>query len=226
VRFAVRLPQTYTIEINPVTDCDDRRRMSSGRVAGLLAALALWLGCLGAGFSLLEQHAAKAGRSFSPTDEKQFFAAHRQGNRPLLVMAVHPRCPCSRASLGELGDLLARSRGACDALLLQYVPDVRGDDWPADSISPELGGIKTKVVLDRGGRLAAALGAVTSGHVVFFDAEGKVRFAGGLTLSRGHRGRAPAQDAILQVLAGVPPKVTSAPVFGCALEPECTPPKT
>jgi hypothetical protein len=200
--------------------------MSSGRVAGLIAALTLWLGCLAAGFFLLQQHAAKAGPSFSATDADHFFAAHSQRNRPLLVMAVHPRCPCSRASLGELGDLLARSRGACDAMLLQYVPDVRADDWPADSASQELGGVETKRVLDRGGRLAAALGAATSGHVVFFDAAGKVRFAGGLTLSRGHRGRAPAQDAILQVLAGVSPQVSSAPVFGCALAPECSPPKT
>lgn len=159
-----------------------------------------------------------------PHNAEQFFAAHRLPNRPLLVMALHPRCPCSEASLAELGDLLARSRGACDALLLQYHPETDASGWSTAVAPQPLGGVTARVVLDPGGKLAAALGAATSGHVILADAHGTVRFAGGLTVSRGHRGRAPAQNAILEMLQGGNPSLTSAPVYGCTLAPECSAP--
>jgi hypothetical protein len=136
-------------------------------------------------------------------------------------MAVHPLCPCTDASLAELGDLLARSHGACDALVLEYQPLRPNNEWPASAPTRELGGVSVPVRRDPAGKLAVALGAKTSGHVVFADATGAARFHGGLTLSRGHRGRSPAQDAILDFLAGRSPKLASAPVYGCALAPEC-----
>jgi hypothetical protein len=137
---------------------------------------------------------------------------------------IHPHCPCSDASLAELGDLLARSRGGCDALLLQYHPIEDSPDWERDVSPREIGGVPVRLVLDRGGKMAVALGAGTSGHVVFADAQGVLRFAGGLTTARGHRGRAPGQDAILEILAGGKPALTTAPVYGCAIAPECVAP--
>jgi len=122
--------------------------------------------------------------------------------------------------------MLARSRGACDALLLQYHPLQGTPDWPIDTSPRLLGGVGVKVLLDQGGKIAAALGAETSGHIVFVDAQGTVRFHGGLTIARGHRGRSPAQDAMLEIMKGGHPVLVSAPVFGCALESECQPPKT
>ncbi len=132
-------------------------------------------------------------------------------------MAVHPRCPCTDASLAELGDLLARSQGGCDALLLQYHPA----GWPTGPAFQMLGGRRVPGGPDPDGRLAAALGAETSGHCVLVDASGAIRFYGGLTIARGHRGRSPAQDAILEVVAGGKPSLTSAPVYGCELGPVC-----
>jgi hypothetical protein len=88
--------------------------------------LAVWIAGLVAGFVSLQIYAAKAGPAHAPTPAARgFLAAHRTPGRPLLVMAVHPRCPCTDASLAELGDLLARSRGTCDALLLQFQPPGR-----------------------------------------------------------------------------------------------------
>jgi hypothetical protein len=70
---------------------------------------------------------------------------------------------------------------------------------------------------DPDGRVASTLGAETSGHCVLVDAQGTVRFYGGLTIARGHRGLSPAQDAILQMVAGRRPALAFAPVYGCAL---------
>jgi hypothetical protein len=202
----------------------DFGRMSRRRTMGLGAGIVLWLSCIVIGFCALQRYAAKAGPSRPPQNAEEFFAAHRTSHRPLLVMMVHPRCPCSDASLAELGDLLARSHGGCDALLLQYHPGEDSPDWSRDVSPRVLGGVHVPVVLDRGGKLAATLGAGTSGHVVFADAKGDMRFTGGLTTSRGHRGRAPGQDAILEVLGGGEPTITAAPVYGCALTPECAAP--
>lgn len=195
--------------------------MSHRKTFGLGVGLAVWVGCVAAGFAALQHYSAKAGPAGAPAEAGRFFAAHRHAGRPLLVMAVHPRCPCSDASLAELGDLLARSRGSCDALLLQYYPDIETPGWPDNTAPRELGGVPVKVLLDRGGRIAATLGAVTSGHAVFADARGAVRFAGGLTVARGHRGRSPAQDAILALLGGGTAALTAAPVYGCTLNQEC-----
>ncbi len=195
--------------------------MSVWKVIGLGAGVTLWLGCIAAHFCALQHYSAQAGAAHTPRDPNEFFSAHRQPGRPLLVMAIHPRCPCSDASLAELGDLLARSHGRCDALIIQYQPVDQTSGWPTHSAPQRLGGVRVNVLLDAGGKIASTLGAATSGHVVFADAQGKIRFTGGITTSRGHRGRAPAQDAILKLLSGSKSDARSTPVYGCALEPEC-----
>ena len=198
--------------------------MSRAKVIGLIVGIAGWIGCVAAGFCALQQYSASTGAASFPRNAGEFFSSHRHPGRPLVVMAVHPRCPCSSASLAELGDFLARSRGGCDALLLQYHPENPVADWPTDALPRRLGGVNVDLIFDRGGKIATALGAATSGHLVFVDAKGAVRFTGGITLARGHRGRSPAQDAMLEVLAGGSPTLVNAPVFGCALEPVCPAP--
>jgi hypothetical protein len=189
----------------------------------LAVGLAVWAAGIAAGFAGLQAYSARAGTSRAPSDQAAgFLVSHQRIGRPLLVMAVHPRCPCTDASLAELGDLLARSRGACDALLLQYHPA----GWPAEAAFQTLGGVRVPVVPDLDGRVATTLGAETSGHCVLVDARGAIRFYGGLTLARGHRGRSPAQDAILQVVGGGTSSLTSAPVYGCELGPVCRPNST
>ena len=178
---------------------------------GLVGSLALWIFGILAGFSLLQHYSLTAGpANHAASSAQAVLGAHRTPGRPLLVMAVHPLCPCTASSLAELGDLLARSRGACDALLLQFQPLNGKPDWPVSDAPVQLGGVKVRVVLDHGGKIGASLGAATSGHTVFVDASGEIRFQGGLTLARDHRGRSPAQDAVLQMLAGRHPSLTSA----------------
>lgn len=198
--------------------------MSTHKIFALAAALVAWVAALTTGFAALQRYAATAGRASPPgARAAELLAQQRHPGRGLIVMAVHPLCPCTDASLAELGDLLARSRGMCDALILQYEPAQPPADWPERVANRQLGGVRVPVLLDGSGELASALGAQTSGHALFVDAAGVIRFHGGLTLARGHRGRSPAQDAILSLLAGQRPAVTTAPVFGCALAPECKP---
>ncbi len=70
---------------------------------------------------------------------------------------------------------------------------------------------------DRTGDDARALGAETSGDVFFYDADGALRFHGGLTTARGHEGASPGADAILALVSHQPTSVVATAAFGCCL---------
>lgn len=180
------------------------------------ALVALWVAGLAGGFVALQAYAGRPGRLASPgVAGSAWLEAHRRPGRALVVMAIHARCPCTDASLAELGDFLSRSHGACDVVLVRYTPDEAASLRDRDV--RVLGGVSVPVVADPDGRLSAGLGARTSGSVVLVDAAGQIRFRGGLTLARGHRGASPAQAVMLAALTGAPTANTSAPVYGCAL---------
>lgn len=191
--------------------------MSPRRRNLLLLVAGFWLASLVGGFAALQAYAGRPGRLGEPGPRAAaWLEAHRRPNRPLVVMAVHARCPCTDASLAELGDFLARTHGACDALLLRYSPGA--DAGPSQGETRVLGGVTVPLLADPSGRLSADLGALTSGSVIMMDEAGRIRFHGGLTLERGHRGRSPAQDAMLAVVnTPANPALGIAPVYGCPL---------
>lgn len=191
------------------------------RIYATLAIVA-WAAALAVCFGALQRYAGAPGGAHSPSAAAtEFIAQHRQPGRGLVVMAIHPRCPCTDASLIELGNMLRRSEGACDAVLLEYAPQDTPADWPVGAKYREVAGLRVPIVRDPGGTLAVALGAETSGHLVFADAQGVIRFHGGLTVSRGHQGRSAAQDAILAVLKNKESALTTAPVYGCGFRNSC-----
>ncbi|HVW19660.1 MAG TPA: hypothetical protein VHC86_00450 [Opitutaceae bacterium] len=200
--------------------------MTERRPLAFTLGVLLWAASLLTAFGALTRYGNRpgaAGKPLRPSEPASLLGAYRREGRPLLVMVVHPRCPCTDASLDEMGELLARAQGACDAVLVRY----QAAGWPAPPRSQTLAGRRVPVLSDPEGRLAVRLGAETSGHCLLIDAQGQVRFEGGITPSRGHRGSAPGQDAILAVLHGEGAGVAAAPVFGCSLANACLrPPPT
>jgi len=194
--------------------------MTERRPAVFALGVILWVGSLLTAFGALARYGSQPGPAARParaSDPADLLAAYRRPGHPLLVMVVHPRCPCTDASLDEMGELLSRTAGACDAVLVRY----QAANWPAAPKTERLADRTVPVLSDPDGRLAARLGAETSGHCLLIDAQGVVRFEGGLTPARGHRGSSPGQDAILSLVRGGPSAVTSAPVFGCSLANAC-----
>jgi hypothetical protein len=137
---------------------------------------------------------------------------------PELVMFVHPRCPCSRAGLRELEQILARCDGRLRCRIVFVRPASfaagweRSDTWRAASRIPG-----ARVVVDPEGNLARRFAARASGEVFLMLPDGRVAYHGGLTPGRGHEGDNAGRAAVQAVLAGGTPPVTEAPVFGCAL---------
>lgn len=144
-----------------------------------------------------------------------------------LVVALHPRCTCSRATLANLKRLLGDDP-SCSIVALVYRPQSQPAAWADEArqqLQQSLPGART--VDDPDGALAAQLGARTSGHVVLYSPGGRLLFSGGVTASRGHEGDNDALQTLGTLVANAaaaspyaagasaPPTVTT--VFGCPL---------
>jgi hypothetical protein len=145
-------------------------------------------------------------------------------NGASLVMVVHPQCPCSRASLAELAQLMARSQGRLSAtvIFVRYAGVsehwVQTDLWRQATAIPGV-----RVVSDPDGTLSRQFGALTSGQTYLYDGQGRRLFSGGLTASRGHEGDSEGLNAALALVRGQTPVRTNTPIFGCPLFPKTTP---
>lgn len=137
-----------------------------------------------------------------------------------LVLALHPECPCSRATVEELGVILATNGDRLQArvLMVQYAALPRPAEetalWKQAAVLP---GVWLQA--DPEGAESRRFAIETSGETRLYDAHGQLVFHGGITVSRGHAGPNPARDAIRSLLAQTRAAATpvSTPVFGCSL---------
>ena len=182
-----------------------------GRIARWSAGGIVWAAFVGAGFWMLLGYAGAAGRAANaPTRWPAGAITTRGSERGTLVMVVHPHCPCSRASLAELERLLARN-GDLTAARVVFVGPVGGD---LHAIAERIPGV-TSVAGDAAE--AARFGAFTSGQVLYYDADGVLRFSGGITSARGHEGDNSARDLLENIIRGSSTGDGRARVYGCPL---------
>lgn len=138
-----------------------------------------------------------------------------------LVMFVHPRCPCTRASLAELERLQTRLNGLMEVYLISLRFSRDGADEAAARLSRRAASWPdTRFFVDETGGLIQAFGAGTSGEVCLYDPTGRLAYHGGLTIARGHEGESPGGRALAALVRGNgPPKssVVTGPTFGCSL---------
>lgn len=166
------------------------------------------------------------GRPGKPADAPSLWP----GSLPLgpggtLMVFLHPQCPCSRATLGQLA-LALREAGTPDlaTYLIFLQPAGVGADFYRSSswdLARTMAGVAP--VVDENGRLSQKFGAATSGQALFYDASGRLVFAGGLTATRGHEGPSLGLDALLSALREQKTH-SPTPVYGCPLrEQTCSP---
>jgi hypothetical protein len=182
---------------------------------------ALWLGGLAAGAKLLWSFKTTPGAAAAA--QAEWPAASRlprHASRATLVMMAHPRCACTRASLGELAVLMQRLRGRVSAHVVFVRPAGTPEGWEETDTWRAARGIPGVAVWrDEGGVEAARFAARTSGQVLLYDPAGHRVFSGGITPIRGHRGESTGQERIVSwVKTGRADGATSR-VFGCALGP-------
>lgn len=183
---------------------------------GLLAAT--WLLIVVGGVLAVAKHSVTPGRSSTlaadwPLGDK----LPLDQSRPTLVMSVHAECPCSRASLAELDDIVSAHPGSLNVyVLIADAPS--GESRSKASLLALAASIQgAKIISDADGSLAEKLDAETSGQTFLFDTRGHLRFSGGITASRGHVGPNEGVSAIKSLLANTTATPPSTPVYGCPM---------
>jgi hypothetical protein len=193
-----------------------------------IAVCLLWLTVVGGGFVVLLKYQTTSGTT--GTTPLQWPASAQiplDPNLPTMILFAHPKCPCTRASIGELNRLLAQCSGKVATHVLFYKPVEFSDDWARTGLWPSAAAIPDVMVQEDGeGTQARLFGAETSGFLVLYDPHGRLLFKGGITGSRGHAGDNAGEDAVVSLLGGQAPSLRQTPVYGCSLLGECRAPTT
>jgi hypothetical protein len=194
-------------------------RLSAPQFAASITGTTVWVVAVLLGIMWLVRHEMKAGPRAAVAAQWPAAAGVVVGStRPTLVMALHPQCPCSRASLHELANILAHARGKVSVKILFVEPDGANDAWVRSDLWHQAQAMPgVTISIDKMGREAAAFGATTSGEVLLYNTKGRLLFSGGITYGRGHEGENAGTDAILAILNNDQPATRSSPVFGCSL---------
>jgi hypothetical protein len=187
--------------------------------AALVVAVVAWLGAVTSGFAIYQRYESTPGSAGAPTVDWPADASiplERQGLT--LVLAIHPHCPCSAATVHELERVLAPRPGRARLNVLLFKPANAPDSWASSSTSRTLANMAdSKIWLDACGRKAARFGAVTSGQLLVYDGDGRLRFAGGITPLRGQNGANAGSESLEALLDDTQTELRHTPVFGCSL---------
>ncbi len=185
----------------------------------VVGALVAWIAVTAGGLFWLWDFASVPGTAgHAPALWPAESPLRRAADRPTLVMFVHPKCACTRASVAELD----RTMAVCGDRVVAYVIFARPQGMPADwertglwRAAERIPGVQ--VCADIDGEEARRFGARTSGQVMLYDAAGRLLFQGGITAARGHEGDNAGRAAVIELVGGGRPAVRQTRVFGCAL---------
>jgi hypothetical protein len=188
----------------------------SGWVAAFAAC---WLSAAVAGLFVLWSYenapgVAAAAHEQWPAETALKLAA----DRPTLVFLAHPQCVCTRASVGELAEALARAGTKPKTYVVFLKPSSFADGWEKSGLWEAASALPdTTVLRDDDGREAMRFGAMTSGQTMLYDASGTLLFSGGITGARGHAGDNEGRSAVVSLLDHLETRHRTTNVFGCSL---------
>jgi hypothetical protein len=139
-------------------------------------------------------------------------------DRPTMLLSLHPRCACSRATVAELGRLLAELPSPVQVQILLYTPDTVSESWTESDLTSQARAMPSVVIRrDVKGLEAKRFGMSFSGHTALYAPDGRRLFRGGITRARGHEGDNAGRAAILSLVSQGYAATTATPVFGCSI---------
>jgi hypothetical protein len=197
-----------------------RHKLSAAKRHILLGVVAIaWLVSVVAGLSVVwrwENTPGAAANSLARWPSSSRLARAAEG--PTLVLLAHPQCSCTRATLEELGEVLARAEHPPKTYVVFLKPSSFANGWEMTDLwqtAARLPGVT--VVRDDDGHEASRFGAATSGQTLLYDTKGVLLFSGGITGARGHAGDNAGRNALITFLNHQPADRTFTSVFGCPL---------
>ncbi|MBV8518211.1 MAG: RedB protein [Acidobacteria bacterium] len=184
----------------------------------IVAASLLWAVTIATAFAAIRHfettpgEAAVAGAAWPSST-----VVPRHSGEWTLVMLVHPRCSCSRASMEELEAILEKSP-AVQPYVLVYRPHDARPGWERGSVLDAASRLRrVHVIIDEDGKEAKRFGGYTSGTILLYDRQARLRFAGGITSLRGHSGINKGREDVIRIATSGNGNGAH-PVFGCAIE--------
>jgi hypothetical protein len=192
--------------------------MKTSHIVGIAA---LWIASIAyGGWSVRRYESTPGARATTPASWPTTSAIPREADASQLVMFVHPKCSCTRASLEELAAVLTQLPGRVSAwIVIEDDRAPRASGHPIDSPMdlPMAHPAHVTAIHDPHGAEARLFGALTSGHTVLYDSKGSLLFSGGITGARGHVGDNWGTKRLVSA-AGHPGRlVTTHSVYGCPL---------
>lgn len=137
---------------------------------------------------------------------------------PVLMVFLHPRCPCGAATLSELERTTSYVGKRMIVQAVIVYPKGGGKEWTDSAIAKRAKSLPgAQIVWDEGGVLSTRLGVSTSGQVLLYSRQGKLVFEGGITASRSHEGANTGEDNIEEYIRSGRVFTGKTPVFGCSL---------
>jgi hypothetical protein len=140
-------------------------------------------------------------------------------HRLIVLVFFSPTCDCLSAHDERLVQLYrAYHPHGVDVFL---VDSETGATPERDAVEAQRRGYPFPIVIDRGAKLANALGAEFASYSVVVDSEGRVRYHGGIDSDQRqlHEDAQPyVQNAIDDLLAGRSPRVEKGEALGCTLQ--------
>jgi hypothetical protein len=137
---------------------------------------------------------------------------------PTIVVMGHPKCPCTRATIGELAVMMARLHNRATAVVVLVRPHGAPDGWDDTDLRRSAAEIPdVKVISDPDEVEVDLFHAQVSGQTMLYNASGKLLFSGGITSARGHSGDNAGRSSIVSFVTDGIAELNRTPVFGCAL---------
>jgi len=183
------------------------------------AFAAVWMFAVVAGLSVLWAWENTPGAvGDAPAQWPAASGLSRAADAPTLILFAHPQCSCTRASLVEFAEILARATKPPKAYVVFLKPIGFGLDWEKTDLWRTAAGLPgVSVIRDDEGLEATRFGVITSGQTMLFDESGALLFSGGITGARAHAGDNAGRASIVALLNQRTTDVSLTSVFGCAL---------
>jgi hypothetical protein len=180
---------------------------------------AVWLAVVSSGLGAVWAYENRPGvAANAPSRWPAASALVPADGRPTLLFVAHPQCTCTRASIEELAEVLARSPQPPKTYVLFLRPASFDRGWEQTDLWRSASALPNVTVLrDDDGVEARRFGVETSGQTLLYDRDGALVFHGGITGSRAHAGENAGELALVALLTrGVADRHATS-VFGCPL---------
>lgn len=181
----------------------------------------LWLAAIGYGLVYLGRYETTPGAKPDSPPGKfpslSLIVPEKTG--ATLIFFAHPKCPCSRASMSELARLIPEVGSRMAVYVILSKPPGSPADWENTDLRSSAERIPgVKFIVDENEVETDIFGVRTSGTALLYDADGNLRFQGGITRSRGMEGDNAGRSAIAALVNSNFSDYSETTVYGCPLQ--------